>query len=79
MDGQECRLPVVGVEDLRLCFEALDLETGQQVLILERQADGTYAGQSGALSLLGRWKIELQVRRVNLPDVTVEWTVEMIR
>jgi copper transport protein len=64
---------------VRLRFAALDLETGQQIAILERQPDGTYAGQSGALSLLGRWQIELQVRRVNLPDVTVEWTVEMTR
>ncbi len=70
---------LIAADRVRLRFEAVDLETGQQIAILERQADGTYAGQSGALSLLGRWKIELQVRRVNLPDVTVEWTVEMTR
>ena len=63
---------------VRLRFEAQDLETGQQITILASQ-NGMYRGTSGALSLLGRWKIELQVRRANLPDVTVEWIVEMTR
>lgn len=70
---------LIAPDRVRLRFAGLDLETGQQIAILERQPDGTYAGQSGALSFLGRWQIELQVRRMSLPDVTVEWTVEMTR
>ena len=70
---------LIAPDRVRLRFESQDLETGQQVAILERQADGAYRGESGALSLLGRWKIELQVRRVDWPDVTVEWIVEMTR
>jgi len=64
---------------VRLRFEAEELNTGQQVAILERQPDGTFRGKSGAMSLVGYWNIELQVRRLDLPDVTVDWTVEIHR
>lgn len=70
---------VIRPDRVRLRFESLDLEAGQQVAILEPAADGRFTATSGALSLVGRWKIEMQVRRLNLPDVTAEWTVEITR
>ncbi len=69
----------VQAERVRLRFESLDITSGQQIAILEQQPDGSYQGRSSAISLIGRWKIELQVRRLNVPDVTVDWTVEIIR
>jgi len=70
---------VIRPDRVRLRFESLDLEAGQQVAILEPATDGRFTATSGALSLVGRWKIEMQVRRLNLPDVTAEWTVEITR
>ena len=64
---------------VRLRFQSLDLETGQQIAIMEQQPDKRYMAQTGALSLLGKWQIEMQVRRLNQPDVTATWTVEMVR
>ncbi len=64
---------------VRLRFQSLDLETGQQIAIMEQQPDKRYMAQTGALSLLGKWQIEMQVRRLNQPDVTATWTVEMTR
>ena len=70
---------IVQADRVRLSFESQALETGRGLLILEPQADGSFQGSSRDISLVGPWKIELQVRRVNLPDTTVSWVVEISR
>lgn len=66
----------VDAERVRLTFRYLDDQNvGPSTLTLDKSSPGTYTGEGPFLTLEGQWRVEAEVRRANVDDVTAFFNV----
>lgn len=60
--------PAADVQRVQLRFVYLDQELGRGVATATPQGEGRYRVDSGGLNVVGRWQLEVAVRRLNRED-----------
>lgn len=67
--------PLANVIRVRLRFTPLDRDVGQTDLVLAPAADGpaTFAGSGYEMPFSGRYRVQVQVRRPDLADLTLDF------